>query len=810
MKKRMKHILGVALAGILLCADIQWPMPTMAAAQEGSEEAGTESGEQKPGYGLDDLPSETVTQENQAAAGENGPESGSGAVTQESQAAAGGNGPGAGEAGSMDQPGGIGTGDTYGSGRRTSESMDQETAEWIRLAGEALSEIAAQRDIMAAVYLSDEYPIRLEPSYDSEAVVTVLSGQTVNILDIYVDDEPQIWEYVRLCYEGREVYGYVPRTYLACADSRFLAWEEQYGLNADAQTYTVDDSGNKVYSDIQQFPESYRAALTELKKKHPNWIFAKLNTTLDWETTIRSELQGGKSLVYYTFPDWAKEGPYDEGTWYYASEAVLKQQMDPRNGLTEKGIFQFEQLTFNKEYHTEEAVGAFLNNTFMHDRQKAPGTDMTYTTIFWAIAKEEGREVSPFHLVARVVQEQGHQGTSPMISGTYPGYEGYYNYFNVGATGTTQAEVLRTGLEYAKKHGWKGAYYSILGGADFISANYIKKGQDTLYLQKFNVNPNSAYPVYTHQYMQNISAPSSEGSNIKKLYETAGALENSFVFKIPVYENMPPEACGEPKVSTNVVVTLPEGYSDTTLWLDGVAYTGELRNGSLIVTAPDGKAKTAVLYKYDGSGIPVGMYLWSLSYNGTAYTATPETGLEDLLTYHGFSIRITGKSGLRFKTGISASLRAALTSTGINGYKLKEYGTLIMNDANRARYPMIRGGQKIVDSLAYGLDSGGNLQDVIFETVDGRHRYTSVLVGIPDSQYKTRYAFRGYAVLEKNGGQVIVYGPIVARNIYGLAKQLIEKGSYGVGTDAYVFLQKLISDADAYDKPTVSGGDAAR
>lgn len=32
MKKRMKHILGVALAGILLCADIQWPAPKTAAA----------------------------------------------------------------------------------------------------------------------------------------------------------------------------------------------------------------------------------------------------------------------------------------------------------------------------------------------------------------------------------------------------------------------------------------------------------------------------------------------------------------------------------------------------------------------------------------------------------------------------------------------------------------------------------------------------------------------------------------------------------------------------------------------------------
>ena len=662
---------------------------------------------------------------------------------------------------------------------------------------------------MAVVYLSDEYPIRREPSYDSEAAVTVLSGQTVNILDVYVDDEPQVWEYVRLDYEGQEVCGYIPRTYLACADSRFLAWEEQYGLNLDAGTYTVDADGEQVYADIQQFPESYRAALLELKKKHPKWIFAKLNTGLDWEISIRSELQDAKSLVYYTFPDWAKEGPYDEGTWYYASEAALKQQMDPRNGLTEKGIFQFEQLTFNEEYHKEDALNAFLNNTFMHDGQNAPGTVMTYTTIFWAIAKEKGREVSPFHLVARVIQEQGRQGTSAMISGTCKGYEGYYNYFNVGATGRTKEEVLRTGLEYAKKHDWKGAYYSILGGADFISANYIKKGQDTLYLQKFNVNPDGAYRPYSHQYMQNISAPSSESANIKMLYEEAGALENSFVFKIPVYENMPPEACGEPKASTNVVVVPPVGYSDTTLWLDGVPYTAEARNGSLIVAAPDGKAKTAVLYKYNDSGVPIGMYLWSLSYNGMAYTAAPETGLEDLLTYHGFSVRITGKSGLRAVTSISASLREALATTGVNGYRIKEYGTLLMNDAYRGQYPMVKGGSKVAVGMAYGMENG-QMKDVVFETVAGRYRYTSVLVGIPVAQYKTDYAFRGYAVLEKNGVQSTVYGPIMARSIYTMAEMLLERGSYGTETSAYAFLQKLIRDADALEeKPTVSGGNAA-
>lgn len=64
---------------------------------------------------------------------------------------------------------------------------DQETAAWIETARQALKAIASERDIMALIYLSDTYPVRQQPSYDSGNVVTVYSGQQVNILDIYVD-----------------------------------------------------------------------------------------------------------------------------------------------------------------------------------------------------------------------------------------------------------------------------------------------------------------------------------------------------------------------------------------------------------------------------------------------------------------------------------------------------------------------------------------------------------------------------------------------------------------------------------------------
>lgn len=782
MRRKVKHMLGILFAAVILCTNI--PVQSPVAFATGSDAAVTGKIQN------DELPTLELTAEEAYLTVERTPE--------ELQ-----------EIMSRWEP----------LKSRTPDDMDWEVAEWVDEAGGELALIAEERDIMALVYLHDTYPVRAVPDYEGEIIVTVRSGQMVNIVDIYVDENYQVWEQVELNYKGVTVGGYIPRDFLAASDSRFLEWEDLYGMGSRRATYSVDATGMATYADIETFPDSYKQALTALKEAHPNWTFVKFSTGLDWDTSITEELKGGKSLIYKTMydtekgvyvqtPDWAKEGLYDNGSWYYASRAALEVYMDPRNSLTENAIFQFEQLTYNEEYHTQEALDRFLNNTFMNNSQNAPGTVMTYSYIIYMLSKETGREVSPFHLAARILQEQG-DGTSALISGTYPGYEGYYNYFNIGATGKTTTEVIVNGLTYAKAKDWYNAYYSIMGGADFISKDYIKKGQDTLYLQKFNVNPNATHAVYTHQYMQNISAPTTEALSIKKLYANAGSLDNTFVFSIPVYENMPCDPCAEPTVSTNVVLDVPAGYTDTSIWLDGVEYVGEERNEKLIVTAPDGNAKTAVMYKYNDSGVPTGMYVWSLSYSGTAYTATAEPELEDLLTYHGFSIRITGKTGIRIKTGINTELRNGLITTGVNGYKMTKYGTLVMKNDNRETYPMVVGGQKLIDGVIYGYDTDGKWNNKYFEIKDGRLRYGSVLTGLPVSQYKVDYAFRGYAVLEKNGQEMVVYGPVTYRSIYALAKQLLDSGNYEAGTDAYTFLSKLIADADALDAPSVSGGDAA-
>lgn len=85
---------------------------------------------------------------------------------------------------------------------------------------------------------------------------------------------------------------------------------------------------------------------------------------------------------------------------------------------------------------------------------------------------------------------------------------------------------------------WTTPKKSIVGGAKFIASSYISKGQFTSYLKKYNVNPNGYYKVYNHQYMTNITAPSSEARTSYTTYNNNGLFNLPLAFSIPVYQNM--------------------------------------------------------------------------------------------------------------------------------------------------------------------------------------------------------------------------------------------------------------------------------
>ena len=88
-------------------------------------------------------------------------------------------------------------------------------------------------------------------------------------------------------------------------------------------------------------------------------------------------------------------------------------------------------------------------------------------------------------------------------------------------------------------------YREVIGGATYYSENFLKNGQDTFYLKKFNVQGSSPYK---HQYMTNVEGAAGEGAKLARAY-TDEMKKQALVFKIPVFNNMPETACAKPTVT---------------------------------------------------------------------------------------------------------------------------------------------------------------------------------------------------------------------------------------------------------------------
>lgn len=415
----------------------------------------------------------------------------------------------------------------------------------------ALEQLAAEREIIATLYRTDYYPLSAAVGFVESCIAEIPSGAQLMIEGVELQDGT-LWYLVDYVQEEQHYKGYVQEDYLISTDSRFLDWQQNYLTGGGLPEVGLGSDGAARVDDIQAFPESYRPYLYQLKSRHPNWVFVPMNTNVEWRTVIAEEMKGDRSWVHSSKGE-AWKGEQRDTNWYLATREAVEYCVDPRNFLNEQYIFMFEQLTYNGQYHTLQGVQSIIQNTFM--RGEIPGEGITYADHFYRLGLSLG--VSPFHLAARVYQEQGVNGTSPLISGTYPGYEGYYNYYNVSASGTSDKEVIESGLQYARSRGWNTRQRSIEGGARFVSQNYILRGQDTLYLQKFDVD-DSYNGMFYHQYMQNLTAPMTEGATTRAAYERVGALSNGFVFKIPVYRNMPASPCPEPGKSQGINPTPDE------------------------------------------------------------------------------------------------------------------------------------------------------------------------------------------------------------------------------------------------------------
>ena len=403
---------------------------------------------------------------------------------------------------------------------------------------------------------------RYQPGTGNKVIGQIPSGTTLTILGDGKDSDGDVWFLVT--YNGKQ--GYVSSSYITLS------------------TVEVgNDAAFEAELSAQGFPESYKQKLRILHAQYPNWKFIAQKVG-SWSTALAKESwfnpngpgnenSGGTqatSLVdKNSIASWksTEEGAFDWSTgqwvtgwdgdqWVVASKELVAYYLDPRNFLDDKSVFQFldlSDITTSAETVASVASGMganWLAGTHTH----ANGNTINYPETILRAGQNAG--FNPLALCSILIQELGTNGAEkPTISGTVPGYEGYYNYFNIGAytTPTFNKAYLR-GLWIAKGGSsnstswgrpWNTREKAINGGAQYF-AEYVKGGQDTLYLKRFDVLTGN----YSHQYSTDIQGADSEGRILSRAYST-DLRKGTLTFKIPVYSSMPSSAASMPSDDTN-------------------------------------------------------------------------------------------------------------------------------------------------------------------------------------------------------------------------------------------------------------------
>ncbi len=384
---------------------------------------------------------------------------------------------------------------------------------------------------------------------DGGIVCQLSSGHPLTIKNETSGSDNYTWYQVSFSYLGSDREGYVRSDLVTRAES----------ASSEVPTGSADFEES-----IASLPDSYKNALRAIHQKHPQWKFEAVDTGLVWADALKAESSVGKNLVSKnSIASWKSTAPqaynqasnqwytFDGGSWASASPELIAYYMDPRNFLNESGIYMFEKLDYS-DTQTSASVSKMLAGTFMSGAvNDSDGTTFEYAELFRQVGEQTG--VSPYLLAGRALQEQGVRGASQSISGSVSGYEGYFNFFNIGAyaysgrSATINGLIYATGTDENYARPWNTRAKSIYGGGRYLSEKFVSKGQNTLYFQKFNV-VNKENTLYSHQYMSNIQAASSESSRLQLAYLND---DEVLTFRIPFYANMPDSQCIKPTSDSN-------------------------------------------------------------------------------------------------------------------------------------------------------------------------------------------------------------------------------------------------------------------
>lgn len=202
--------------------------------------------------------------------------------------------------------------------------------------------------------------------------------------------------------------------------------------------------------------------------------------------------------------------------WSNASLSEIKNAMNPEK-LANDDTLKYQFLRLDRPQNISVAS---LNQLL-----KGKGVLENQGAAFSQAAAVSG--VNEIYLIAHALIETGN-GQSQLAKGAnivnnYVNTKSMTKYHNVFGIAAYDSNALYYGINYAKQAGWDTVSKAIVGGAKFISQDYIKAGQNTLYKMRWNPdNPG------THQYATDINWANANAQYLKQLYNEIKAVGKYF------------------------------------------------------------------------------------------------------------------------------------------------------------------------------------------------------------------------------------------------------------------------------------------
>lgn len=194
----------------------------------------------------------------------------------------------------------------------------------------------------------------------------------------------------------------------------------------------------------------------------------------------------------------------ENGSAVKARDEDIREAMDTSRSNTD---FQFLKLDETVSLTVEELNESLAGKGILENQGET------------FLQAQEKHNLNVLYLISHAQIETGN-GKSSLARGIEVEDGTYYNFFGIGAF---DKKAVSEGSSYAAKSGWSSPEKAIMGGARFISENYVSKGQNTLYAMRWNPeNPGS------HLYATDIQWAEKIGSIIEGHYNAHDITVNEF------------------------------------------------------------------------------------------------------------------------------------------------------------------------------------------------------------------------------------------------------------------------------------------